>query len=48
MRKPFWGRHVWARGSVARSSGHVTDEVITAAIENQVYNSDDNSYRDGE
>jgi REP element-mobilizing transposase RayT len=29
MRKRFWGRHVWARGSFCRSSGNVTDEVIT-------------------
>src|SRR5687767_3592564 len=35
LRKRFWSRHVWARGSFCRSSGKVTDEVIKAYIEGQ-------------
>ena len=32
MRKRFWGRHVWARGSCGGSSGHGPDEVSKAAM----------------
>ena len=28
LRKIFWGRHFWARGYMAVSSGNITDEVI--------------------
>jgi putative transposase len=28
IKKQFWGRHLWARGSFCFSSGNVTDEVI--------------------
>jgi putative transposase len=28
LAKQFWGRHLWARGYFAASSGNVTDEVI--------------------
>ena len=31
----FWGRHMWARGYFAASSGNVTDEVILQYIELQ-------------
>ena len=31
----FWGRHIWARGYFAASSGNVTDEVIMQYIELQ-------------
>lgn len=41
LRKRFWGRHVWARGSFCRSSGTVTDDVIKAYIEQQSHDSDD-------
>ena len=41
MRKRFWGRHVWDRGSFCRSSGTVTDEVIKAYIAQQSHDSDD-------
>jgi len=41
LRKRFWGRHVWARGSCCRSSGHVTDEVIKASIAQQSHDSDE-------
>ena len=35
LRRHFWGRHRWARGYFAASSGNVTDEVIKQYIESQ-------------
>ena len=35
LRKQFWGRHLWARGYLAVSSGNVTDEMIQQYIEDQ-------------
>ena len=35
LRKQFWGRHFWARGYMAISSGNITDEVIQKYIEDQ-------------
>ena len=35
LRKVFWGRHFWARGYLAVSSGNITDEVIQEYIELQ-------------
>ena len=35
LRKQFWGRHFWARGYMAVSSGNITDEMIQAYIEEQ-------------
>jgi putative transposase len=35
LRKQFWGRHFWARGYMAVSSGNITDEMIHAYIEEQ-------------
>lgn len=35
LQKQFWGRHLWARGYFAASSGNVTDEVIMQYIETQ-------------
>jgi putative transposase len=35
LRKQFWGRHFWARGSLAVSSGNLTDEMIQQYIESQ-------------
>lgn len=32
LRKQFWGRHLWARGYLAVSSGTITDEVIQEYI----------------
>jgi putative transposase len=32
LSKEFWGRHLWARGYFAASSGNVTDEVIMQYI----------------
>jgi len=33
--KIFWGRHLWARGYCAVSSGSITDELIQKYIETQ-------------
>jgi len=33
--KQFWGRHLWARGSLAVSSGNITDEAIQQYIDAQ-------------
>jgi putative transposase len=35
LSRAFWGRHMWARGYFAVSSGNVTDEVIMKYIEQQ-------------
>jgi putative transposase len=35
LKKQFWGRHLWARGYLAVSSGNITDEMIQAYIEEQ-------------
>jgi putative transposase len=35
LKKQFWGRHLWARGYLAVSSGNITDEVIQRYIEEQ-------------
>jgi putative transposase len=35
IRKIFWGRHFWARGYLAVSSGNVTDQMIQKYIEEQ-------------
>ncbi len=35
LRKQFWGRHLWARGYLAVSSGNITDEMIQQYIESQ-------------
>ena len=35
LRKRFWGRHLWARGYLAASSGNITDEMIPQYIEEQ-------------
>lgn len=35
LRKEFWGRHLWARGYFAASTGVVTDEIIAEYIKNQ-------------
>ena len=35
LSRAFWGRHIWARGYFAASSGNVTDEVIMQYIEIQ-------------
>ena len=35
LKKKFWGRHFWARGYLAVSSGTITDEMIQTYIEEQ-------------
>ncbi len=35
LRKQFWGRHFWARGYLAVSSGNITDEMVQEYIESQ-------------
>ncbi len=35
LRKKFWGRHLWARGYLAGSSGTITDEMVQQCIEEQ-------------
>ena len=35
INKMYWGRHMWARGYFAASTGNVTDEIIAEYIEQQ-------------
>jgi putative transposase len=35
LRKKFWGRHFWARGYLAVSTGTLTDEMVKAYIAEQ-------------
>ena len=35
LRKQFWGKHFWARGYLAVSSGTITDDMIRQYIEEQ-------------
>jgi len=35
LRRVFWGRHFWARGYLAVSSGNITHEMIQQYIEEQ-------------
>jgi len=35
LRREFWGRHLWARGYFAASTGNVTDEIVAEYIEKQ-------------
>ena len=35
LKKQFWGKHLWARGYLAVSSGTITDEMIKEYIEEQ-------------
>ena len=35
LRKHFWGKHLWARGYLAVSTGTITDELIKAYIAEQ-------------
>jgi putative transposase len=35
LRKAFWGRHLWARGYLAVSTGNLTDEMVREYIEQQ-------------
>ena len=35
LQKQFWGKHFWARGYLAVSSGNITDEMIQQYIDEQ-------------
>lgn len=35
LKKQYWGRHLWARGYFALTSGTITDEMINAYINEQ-------------
>lgn len=35
LKRQFWGRHFWARGYLAVSSGNITDEMIQEYIDKQ-------------
>ena len=35
LKKAFWGRHLWARGYFACTTGNVTDDIVKEYIENQ-------------
>ena len=45
LRKTFWGRHLWARGYFAATSGNVTDEVLSKYIEDQDVEPDDDNFK---
>ena len=35
LQKQFWGKHLWARGYLAVSSGNITDEMVQKYIDEQ-------------
>jgi putative transposase len=35
VRKQFWGKHLWARGYFATTSGTITDEMVQQYIDEQ-------------
>lgn len=45
VRKQCWGRHIWARGYFAVSTGNVTDKVIEEYIRKQDKEPDDDDFR---
>ena len=45
IQKEFWGRHLWARGYFAASSGNVTDEIIMQYIANQDLEKEDGEFK---
>ena len=48
LKKQFWGRHLWARGYLAVSSGNITDEMIQQYIEEhegEPVNADDSRFQ---
>ena len=46
LRREFWGRHLWARGYFAASTGNVTDEIVAEYIEKQSRISPDDGDQD--
>jgi putative transposase len=45
LSQKFWGRHMWAAGYFAASSGNVTDEVIMQYLESQDVEQKDDDFR---
>ena len=45
LHKEFWGRHLWARGYFAASSGNITDEIIMEYINNQDVGKSDDDFK---
>jgi putative transposase len=45
LNRQFWGRHFWARGYFAASSGNVTDEVVMKYIEQQGHEPPDGDFK---
>ena len=35
LQREYWGRHLWARGYFAVTTGNVTDQIIAEYIKNQ-------------
>jgi len=35
LKKRYWGKHLWAIGYFARTTGNVTDDIVKSYIENQ-------------
>ena len=46
LRQALWGRHMWARGCFAASTGNVTDEIIAEYNENQKLKAPDEQDQD--
>ena len=45
LRKEFWGRHLWARGYFAATTGNVTDDLIAKYIEMQDVEAQDDDFK---
>ena len=45
LSRQFWGRHLWARGYFAASSGNTADEVIMKYIEEQGHEPPDGDFK---
>mgnify|MGYP000432688152 CR=1 FL=1 len=48
LHKEFWGRHLWARGYFAASSGNITDAIISEYISGQDVAKTDDDFKVGE
>jgi putative transposase len=45
LNRTFWGRHIWARGYFAATSGNVTDEMVMKYIEQQNLEPQDGDFK---
>ena len=45
LRRQCWGRHLWARGFFAATSGNVTDEIILEYIRTQDIEKEDEDFK---